>query len=62
MDEKSPQVREQELLEERAELIADAIKSNPKLVAAIKEGYEAAERGEGVPAREYLKKRGRRTV
>lgn len=62
MDEKSPQVREQELLEERARLIGDWVRSDPALVQEIEEGYKAAERGEGVLAKEHVKKRGGKAV
>ncbi|MBI2886708.1 MAG: hypothetical protein HYY02_05825 [Chloroflexi bacterium] len=62
MGEKSPQVREQELLEERAQLIGDWILSEPALVQEIKESFEAAERGEGVPAREHVEKGGGKAV
>lgn len=56
--EKSPQLKEQELLEERAKLIGEHIKSNPDLVDALRKAREAEERGEGMPAGEYFEKRG----
>lgn len=62
MGEKTPQVREQELLEERARLIGDWIRSDPALVQEIEEGYQAAERGKGVPAREYFEGRDKPAV
>jgi len=62
MGERSPQVREQELLEERTKLIADWIRSDPSLVQEIEEGFKAAEQGQGVLAKEHVKKRGGRAV
>lgn len=57
--------RERELLEERARLIGEYIRSQPELVAQIQEGLAAAERGEGIPAKEYFakwrKRRGKST-
>lgn len=47
-----PLVREQELLEERAKLIQEAIRANPDFMKEIEEGIAAAERGEGVPLKE----------
>lgn len=58
-----PQLREQELLEERAKLIGDTIRANPALMKEIREGLAAADRGEGVPWREvsaeWRKQRGK---
>lgn len=51
---KEPKVREQELLDESARLVAGWIRSDPQLVAEIKEGYEAAARGEGIPIRKLI--------
>ena len=52
---KDPQVREQELLEKQAQLVADWIRDDPELVKEIQEGVEAVARGEGIPAREIRK-------
>lgn len=55
---KSPQLREQELLEERAKLIGDYVRANPELVKELWSSIEADKRGEGTLAEEYFKKRG----
>lgn len=44
--------REQELLEERAKVLTEAILTNEAFTKAVKEGLESAERGEGVPFKE----------
>ena len=50
--------QERELLEKRARLIEECIKSNPEFMKAIMAGYEGNHRGEGIPADEYFDKRG----
>lgn len=52
---KDSRVREQELLDEQAQLIADYIRNDPELVKEIQEGVEAVWRGEAVPARDIRK-------
>ena len=49
-----PRSRDQELLDERARLIADTIAKTPGLREAIQDGIAEAEKGEGVPAKEYF--------
>lgn len=49
-----PKAHEQELLDERAQIIAKAIGENPGLRQAIIDGIAEADRGEGVPAKEYF--------
>lgn len=52
MPAKDPKAREQELLAQRALIIAKAIDENPGLRQAIIDGIAEADRGEGVPTKE----------
>ena len=59
---KDPRVREQELLDELAQVTGDLVRQDAAFVKDIQEGLAAAERGEGVPwrevAAEWRKRRG----
>lgn len=62
---KDPRVREQELLEELAQVTREIVLSDAAFMKDVQEGLAAAERGEGVPwrevAAEWRKRRARAT-
>ena len=53
---KSPAVREQELLEERAQVIGDMVRANAFLVEAVADGVKSGGKN-AIPASEYFAKR-----